>query len=162
MLNRDFLIGCGTVIFSLIGFFIIIPAGVVVPDSDAPLALSPAFWPSLIMLILLVSGVSILLQLILSHLKKRPVSFMQDEETPLIPDAWRLLLVIPGLFIYYLLIDKLGILLSSVLLLIALMLLGGERRFWPISLVAILLPTLLYYFFTLIGNAMLPMGIFDN
>ena len=62
--------------------------------------------------------------------------------------------------IYYLTIEWLGMLISSALLLGFLMLLGDERRYWLIATISVLLPTLLYLFFTYIGNVVLPPGIF--
>lgn len=160
MINRDLLTGLGIILLSLLGLFVIIPAGVVATGSDDNIALSPAFWPKIIMIMMLIAGISVLIKLGIDKLRQSRPPIL-DEETELFSaDSWRLVLVIPGLFGYYYLIDGLGIQLSSGLLLIILMLLGGERRLWLLLAISILLPTLLNYFFIHIANVNLPIGWF--
>ncbi|MEH6813469.1 MAG: tripartite tricarboxylate transporter TctB family protein [Motiliproteus sp.] len=161
MINRDLLTGIGIIALSLLGLLVVIPAGVVVSDSDDNIALSPAFWPNVIMITMLLAGISVLLKVLLDKLRRLPAVIRDEDESLLRTEDWRLVLVIPALFAYYYLINELGIQLSSGLLLVVMMLLGGERRFWLLLSIAIILPTFLNYFFIHIANVNLPLGWFD-
>ena len=63
---------------------------------------------------------------------------------------------------YYLLLDILGMVVTSALALLTFMLLGGERR--PVLIVAItvILPVALFLFFRYVANVSIPMGIFGD
>ena len=158
MIKRDLLIGLGTMMLGLLGLTVLIPNWIVVPQSIDTLALSPAFWPRIVMGMLMVTGLAVTAQALLAM--RKPTQTAERDNTRSITHWGKLLCAIALMFTYYHLIGWLGILLSSILVLIGLMLLGNERRYWLVGLVSVLLPTLLYYFFRDIANVVLPDGIF--
>ena len=63
-------------------------------------------------------------------------------------------------FVYYLLIDWLGMVLASVIAVIVFVLMCGERRYKIMLPVAMILPVGLYYFFLKVASIPMPLGIF--
>ncbi len=169
MYKKDIGIGLAGITVALAGIFYLIPSFIVVPQQLGSLALSPAFWPTIIMTGMLFTSVVILIQGLVSwrKLSKQPIknTDLQQSDTsehyPIDgPRAAILGAVISIFFGYYWLIDHLGILLSSILALLALMGLGGERRLKILLPLSIILPVALYYFFTRVAHVYLPQGIF--
>ena len=86
----------------------------------------------------------------------------QEASLPLPVAVAKLLVAVIALFIYYVAISEVGIVLSSSVILIGLMMLGGERRIKVLLPVGIAPPVLLYYFFTYVANVPLPLGVFQS
>ena len=170
MYKKDIGIGLAGITLALSGIFYLIPRFIVVPQQLDSLALSPAFWPNIIMGILLFTSTIILIQGLVAQRRQllypgKENRFITHEEStdtyPLDgPRAVVLCAAVGIFFCYYWLIDHIGILLSSVLALLALMGLGGERRLKVLLPLAIILPVVLYYFFTRVAHVYLPQGIF--
>lgn len=169
MYKKDIGIGLAGITLALSGIFYLIPRFIVVPQQLDSLALSPAFWPNIIMGILLLTSAVILIQGLVARYRQRrsPVQTTAQpaaESTDTYPlDGPRTVILSAAVgifFSYYWLIDHLGILLSSVLALLALMGLGGERHLKVLLPLAIVLPVVLYYFFTRVAHVYLPQGIF--
>lgn len=164
MHKKDIGIGLTGITVALAGIFYLIPGFIVVPQQLDSLALSPAFWPTVIMAVMLFTSTVILIQGLISWRKSSKATVMQPEPSDHYPiDAPRAVILggaISIFFGYYWLIDHLGILLSSILALLALMGLGGERRLKILLPIAIILPIILYYFFTRVAHVYLPQGIF--
>ena len=64
-------------------------------------------------------------------------------------------------YIYYLLIDWIGMVLASIIAVIVFVLKCGERRYKIMLPIAVLLPIGLYYFFLKVANIPMPLGIFS-
>lgn len=158
----DVAIGASVIVLALVGIIVLIPSGIITPGSVEIAALSPSFWPQIVLIGLAIAGTIILFQGIF------PSGGLQDQDdVGEFKLAWpvvvvKLIIAITLLFSYYFAIEVFGIVLSSVVILVALMLLGGERRLTLLLPVAIILPVLLFYFFTYVANVPLPLGMFES
>lgn len=168
--THDFLIGLILVIVAIVGFFITIPAGIVSPGQIDIVALSPSFWPRIIVAGLGLAGATILLQGLFSSRRNKapllrcPIDWKGEKEQrdEGFKSIFKVVICIVGLFAYYFAILKIGIILASTIIIVLFTLLGGERRL-PLQLtIAIALPVLLYYFFTYAANIPLPLGMFES
>lgn len=155
----DLVIGSGVVGLSLLGLLVIIPAGIVLPGGIEIAALSPDFWPQLVMMGLAVAGAIVLFQGIFPGGTGPRES--EEESLSFGIASLKLVTAILAVFVYYFAITYLGIVLSSCIMLVGLMMLGGERRLAILLPTAVILPVLLFYFFTYVANVPLPLGMFQ-
>mgnify|MGYP000692604419 CR=1 FL=1 len=157
----DVAIGASVAVLALVGIMVLIPAGIILPGDVDIAALSPDFWPRLVMIGLAVAGLVVLLQgTLLANTQGDEAE--QEASLPLPVAVAKLLVAVIALFIYYVAISEVGIVLSSSVILIGLMMLGGERRIKVLLPVGIAPPVLLYYFFTYVANVPLPLGVFQS
>jgi hypothetical protein len=157
--RRDLSIGLGTVAFFAVVLLAVIPYQIRVPANITVLALSPAFWPTMVCIL------GILIGLIIVYRGLRGISF--DDDDPLAAteeprEEWRSVAAVVMMFVYLGLVHVLGMLVASMLALLALAWLFGERRLRILLPVAVLLPLGLYYFFTMIAHVPLPLGLFQH
>ena len=158
----------GALLLATSGFLltVLIPLGVQLPKSNKVLALSPDFWMKIIVWSTLVLGLYILYRGIL-HARREPhadeVAAVEEDLRHYHPPGravFRAAIAVAGLMVYFFLIQWIGIVASSVLVIIGFVLLCGERR-WKIFLpLAALLPIALYYFFLKVASIPMPLGIF--
>ncbi|MEH6627730.1 MAG: tripartite tricarboxylate transporter TctB family protein [Motiliproteus sp.] len=159
---QDVLIGGSVVALALIGILVIIPSGIVSPGAVEIEALSPAFWPQVVLIGLAIAGGIILFQGFFPSATDCQDDDISEPTLALPVVIAKLIIAVTVLFSFYYAIDYVGIVLSSIVTLIILMLLGGERRPILLSLVAVILPVLLFYFFTYVANVPLPLGLFES
>ncbi len=157
----DLVIGSGVVVLALLGLLTIIPSGVVVPGGIDIAALSPDFWPKIVMIGLVIAGAIVLFQGVYPAADANN-SAGDDESLSFGVASLKLVTAILSVFVYYFAITHLGIVISSCIVLLGLMMLGGERRVVILLPTAIILPVLLYYFFTYVANVPLPLGMFQS
>ena len=156
--RSDLILGGVTIAFACLALFVVIPTGVENPGQINVMALGPSFWPSVIAVFICSMGILVALQAYRSHRNRK--SSEADEPANFAPTRWiGALVLLAG---YYLLLDILGMVVTSALALLTLMLLGGERR--PVLIVAItvILPVALFLFFRYVANVSIPMGIFGD
>ncbi len=156
--RSDLILGGVTIAFACLALFVVIPAGVENPGQINVMALGPSFWPSVIAVFICSMGILVALQAYRSHRNRK--SSEADEPANFAPTRWiGALVLLAG---YYLLLDILGMVVTSALALLTFMLLGGERR--PVLIVAItvILPVALFLFFRYVANVSIPMGIFGD
>lgn len=159
--NRwDIIIGSSVIAIALAGLFLIIPQGVSIPGGIDLSALSPDFWPKIVMYGLVIAGGIILFQGFVPKAEQQEGEIQESLSWDVA--TVKLVICILTIFLYYFAISYLGIVISSVVVLLGLMLLGGERRAKLLLPVAMLLPILLYYFFTHVANVPLPLGLFES
>ena len=167
---RDLVLGLLILVTALVGLFIIIPKGIMSPGQVDIRALSPSFWPSIVMGGLALAGATILIQGLLAKrdpdrpLLSCPKSDNEPDDDSLPPGiaALKVGTAILGLFVYFWLIQTIGYIVASSLAVIAYTLLGGERRIGLIAMIAVVLPVLLYYFFTYVASIPIPLGYFET
>lgn len=160
--NQDVVVGGLLVGFALFGQFYLIPIGVNAPARVAVEALAPAFWPSIILWMTLILGGVLLAQGVFESFRR--VSVVEEIDGGYLPAreaVFRLGVAVVFLFIYYFLIEAIGMVAASVLAILAFTWFSGERRYAFFVPVAILLPMALYYFFTAIAHVPLPLGYFE-
>lgn len=149
--------------FALFGQFYLIPAGVNAPARVAVEALAPAFWPSIILWMTLILGAILLAEGVFEYFRPAPAAEKTDSEYLPVRDAvFRLGVAVVFLFIYYFLIEVIGMVAASVLAILVFTWFSGERRYVIFVPVAILLPFGLYYFFTEVAHVPLPLGYFET
>lgn len=168
--KRDLAVGLALLTFSLLGLFVVIPLGVVTPGELEFRALSPSFWPMIVMSGLVITSIVICIgSLISNHRTSDQPSPLIDEiedhvedRLPLAQGVMKGGAVIALFFSYYWSINYIGIIAASIVTMILLMLLGGERHTRIVIPVSFTLPVVLYYFFTHIANIPLPLGLFES
>lgn len=163
----DAILGALLSVGALFMLFVIVPISVQVPKSNKVLALSPDFWIKIILWFMLFLGVQILYQGL-----KTAKELLDDEEIETIEEAkarshpmghsiLMVLIAIANLFVYFFLIDWLGMVIASFVSVITFALLCGERRIKIILPIAVILPIGLYYFFLKVAHIPMPLGIFE-
>lgn len=163
----DAILGAIIAAGSLLMLLVIIPVSVQVPKSNKVLALSPDFWIKIIVWFALFVGGYLLFQ----GLKTAKEKLSEDQVLKIEDDRAHhhamgrsvimVLLAIANLFVYYGLIEWLGMILASSISVITFALLCGERRLKTILIISAVLPTGLYYFFLKVASIPMPLGIFE-
>lgn len=151
--------------FGLVGLLYLVPTWVKSPPNIQVRALSPTFWPTILFWGLTVFGGFISLSALLAKEDavapdERPQE--DGEEGFHLKSVLRTVAAMTVLLVYYLTVDWLGLVLASILAAGALALLAGERRYVAVAIVAVGVPIFLYYFFTIVANTPLPLGMFDR
>ncbi len=158
--RNDLILSGVTVAFALLVMFVVIPLGVEDPGTINVLALGPSFWPFIIASFICLMG------LILGGQAYRRfradgnrLTAGGDGQQFALARWFGALVLLAG---YYLLLGLLGMVVTSVLVLLLFMLLGGERRPVLIASISLILPIALYLFFRYVANVAIPMGIFGD
>ena len=71
-------------------------------------------------------------------------------------------MVLATLFVFYFLIDHLGMVVPGIAVIFGMMWFAGERRYALMATVAVVVPVLLYVFFVHVANIPIPLGIFES
>ena len=162
--SKDTILGlCLAGVFTVILFFII-PRAVVVPSSIKIMSLRPDFWPGFLLVLLIVfslllAGIPILKSIRSkdqTDTKKTKISACTQ---PSQLEQFKPYVVMIGLFVYYIMVEPLGIVVSSIIALGCLALLYGVCNMKTLVPVSVILPIGLYLFFTKIANIPLPVGL---
>ena len=162
----DAILGAILCIGSLVMILVIIPISVQVPKSNKVLALSPDFWIKIIVWISLALGAYLIYSGLksakeqLSEEKIADIKYQRTLDHSPSRSVTMAVIVVINFFVYYLLIDLLGMVLASVIAVIVFVLMCGERRYKIMLPVAMLLPVGLYYFFLKVASIPMPLGIF--
>jgi cell division protein FtsW (lipid II flippase) len=155
----DFILGLLIIVLALIGSFVFIPRGVVLPDNIETRALSPDFWPLIIMMLLGIAGIALTIQ---SKYGKAANDREADSVMrPLGEGLIRVAIVIAWLLGMFFAIPFIGMPIACALTFAAMSLFAGERRWKYILPITILMPLALYLFFVYVANVPLPVGVFE-
>lgn len=154
--TRDLWVGLGTAALFAYILLAVIPEQIRTPGSISSVVMSPAFWPSV------TAGLAIVLGLALAAKSLFAPSDGNTDDGESSPTTWHSITAIAIMIGYYLILEPLGIVLASVLVLPTLSLLFGERRVTLLAPVALLLPAGLYLFFTDVASIPLPLGPLSN
>ena len=163
----DAILGAVLVALSIVLLWVVIPLGVKVPKSNKVLALSPDFWIKIIVWSTLCLGAYLIYQGLRSareQLSEDKIDEIERNRAHHHPTGRAVLLAslaVLNLFLYYFLIQWLGMVLASIISFITFVLLCGERRIVIMVPLAVLLPTALYYFFLKVASIPMPLGIFS-
>jgi hypothetical protein len=166
-------IGASATAIAALGWFAIIPFGVDVPASVKVLALSPDFWPRIIMIMLAGCGLTVLLQ---GWLARRKVEIdaqpLESAEAGDVsgddiayfdtrPQVYRVLGALLGLFVFYFLVPFVGMVVGAIIIVLASTRTLGVKSWITSGALALALPTVLYFFFTQIAYVPIPLGVFE-
>ena len=171
---QDLYVGIGVTALAAVSGLVIIPAGIVIPAGRKLRALSPDFWPTIIVGILAAAGISILLQgliRIARNPEKKPLLRAKSmtcevehapDELPWGKAHLRVLIVLLVLFLIYFSISCLGLVGATIPAICFLCRYGGEKRWKVIIPLSVLLPLALYMFFVHVANVPIPNGLFQS
>lgn len=155
--------------FGLALHFLLIDEGIPVPASLTIASLSPDFWPRLVAKALIViSAVLVLQTLIVEKLfRKRAPETLPEPSQPEgayrpIVGLTRALALMAAMFGFYFALPTLGLVVSSIILIVAMMLFFGEGRLLLVAILGIAVPTCLYLFFRYAAGIPIPLGIFEG
>ena len=158
--RKDVLFGFGTLIAAILFAAIVIPAGVVSPSSVKALPLAPTFLPYVLTALVGLFGLICGMQALLGPGVPKEIG----EEDFELRSGWLIgIIVALGAGVaYYLLPETLGMLPAAILVTGFLVWFGGERKIVIAIGVAIILPLLVYLFFTKIAQVPLPEGLTEG
>jgi len=169
--TKEIYVGAAMVVIALLGWLVVIPAGIDVPSSVQFRALSPDFWPYIIMGMLGVSGAIVF---VVAYLERKAMMAAGNEDEPADPEAGALvehpfqtrvlrsLFGMACLFAFYVAIGYLGVVVSSIAVVLVLTTALGQRNWKRVVPMAVLLPILLYFFFVYVAQVPMPLGVFEN
>ena len=161
--KKDILLGAILVTGFSLMLLVFIPKGIDVPKGIRIAATAPDYWPKLISAAIVLLGLVILFQGIRQIIRDGNAHAGRPSaaDAPIRQAAFfRTAAALAGLLLYYLLVEPLGIVLSSMLALPIFAVIYGERRLKVLIPLALLLPAALYVFFTKLANIPMPLGIF--
>ena len=171
--NREIGLGVAIVLLAALGLLFAIPQGIDMPAGIEVQALAPNFWPTVVMVGAGLAGVIVALQGVIDRKttpghdvsatpeETVPSESGMDDERPFAEATLRVAITLAALFALYFAIPKIGIVVGSMLILVFLMRLAGERRWRMILPISLLLPLALYFFFVHVANVPMPLGIFE-
>lgn len=157
---KDFLLGLGVAALFAIVEFIVIPAEITAPRTLPIAANSPAFWPRVICIGMIIIGLILAFNAALRLRDKSAVCPDPEVEEAMYPLGQALLrigLAMAILVGYYVIVRWVGIMVASIMALGLLSGLYGEKRWWLIAILAITMPIILYLFFAKIASVSLPL-----
>lgn len=158
-MNRNALIGCVGIAWSLLMLGVLIPLGTTMPDDIKIAALSPVFWPRIVVSFAAIASAFLLVQGIMERKSQLSVQDDQDDGYyPLQKAITRIVIVFALILGTYWSIDSLGLVIPSILTLGILMFLAGETSMVKIVLISILTPVILFSFFQYVANVPIPLG----
>lgn len=159
-MNHNILAGGGGLFWSLMMFLVIFPLGIDMPNSIEISALSPVFWPRIVVGLAGISSIFLLVQGAYQFKKAGSVKSenVAGEYYPCAKALTRVLVVFIIVFSVFFLIDLLGLVLPTIVSLGILFWHGGERDLKKIILLSIGLPLLLFVFFQFIAGIPIPLG----
>lgn len=162
--KKNLILGILLTAFFGITYFILIPAAVYIPKNVMEAGISPATWPKLATSIIVILGICVAIQGALQIKRDKAVDLtkLHNEKQGGTTNYLKILAVMAALLVYYYVIDILGIVLSSIIMLIGVAITSGERRPKVLLLVGILVPLGLYYFFVKVAHVPMPLGIFET
>jgi len=163
--KREIGVGIAAMAIAALGWFVVIPLGIDLPQNIKIRALSPDFWPRIVMAILAIAGAVIAVQGFLeSRAADREDTAAGGDDTiehPPVVLAGRVVFALALLFVFYAGIFQLGIVVCSALIIVIFTLVLGQRQWRYILPLAVVLPLVLYFFFVQVAHVPMPLGIFE-
>ncbi len=158
--KREMLIAGVLIVAAALFAAIVIPMGVVRPTSVKHLPLSPVFLPYVLALLVIVFAA---LHLIEAWIAPDAVASPPTEDDAIHP-RWKLRIAVLFMCLvgYLLLPELLGMLATSIIVTVGLMVLAGERRLLVLLGVGLIMPLLVWLFFTEVAQVPLPSGFLGD
>lgn len=164
-IRNDLITGGIVVAFALAVLLLLVPYGVDRPGQVDVSALSPNFWPTVLGYLLLLLGGLMTGHTLWRHTTQStgtPDAPASSKDWPGLGPVPKTLAAVALLFVYYAVLEALGLVAASILAMIAFTLLAGERRIAIVAPLAILVPIGLYFFFQEVAQVSIPVGIFEE
>ena len=162
-LRPDLALGVGLTAFALVLLLVLIPHGISRPGTIRVAVLSPTFWPNIIGWGILIGGLALVLQ----NLAKRGAPAAESTDAERLepePEAgsaqpWlRLGALAVMMAAYFVLLDRLGMVIASTLAFLTVAAIVRARRRLAVALTAVLLPLAVYAFFNHVAGVPIPQG----
>lgn len=150
-------IGLMLLAISLLLLVWLIPEGIPQPSRLREGQLSPRFWPLVAVMVMAISG--LVLTALAWFEKGQGMASEAEEGDELLPFGKAMAGLTVGLLLlagYYLAMARLGMVVASMLGILALGLAYGERRWRVLIPVALVLPVVLYLFFVYVAGIPIP------
>lgn len=162
---RSLILGGIVLAMFAVVLWVLIPIGIWVPRSVPVAANSPAFWPRVIAIGMLVLGALEFGRGLIGVRRGggRQLAAAPESDPLRYPSrmaAARVAAAMLLMLAYYYAVQWLGMLAASVLAIVVFAGFYGERRAWLLVPVAVALPLALYYFFVNLAHVPLPQGVF--
>jgi putative tricarboxylic transport membrane protein len=155
--NRELLIGILLTLIGLVFLVVLIPYGIVEPKRVKYAAMSPSFYPRLVGIAFLLMSLAISVRAFMGKTRD------QDPDDDLRQDATiRIVFVFLVLALMSLAFKILGFVLTATMAMAVLMWFAGERRYWLIGILSIVVPLGLYFFFVKVALIPIPAGILKS
>ncbi len=161
LLRQNVIAGGFYLILGLLIVFVLIPIGVDEPSNVQYAPLAPSYWPRIICFALAVLGIAMLIRSVM-QIRSGWASGEAPEDAPEARLIWRAGVVIALGFALYAVLETLGFVLATAIVLVVLMLFAGERRLQIILPVAAGVPLALYFFFVKAASIPIPAGILES
>lgn len=157
MLSRrdEILIGLGVMALAALVLWWLIPAYVALPRRVPIRALAPSFWPTIIAWTMLISGAVLVLRAALAPTPPASVTVTPTLDGGEIRRMVGLAVILIGTYFALPLVGMVWTSMAAFLLLV--LLTGGKRLGWGV-VSAVLLPLLLYLFFSKVAGVAIPQG----
>ncbi len=165
VMTGNFVLAGITVLFAI--FFLIF--SLQLPPSSTPITLGPGVWPTTILLFMLIMGIILFIRTLLekgraSNEKKADDILAQSEDIEKEFEAVEVykskyMLVIGVLFVSLLAMSYLGFIITAPLMLIAIAIIIGIKRWVPIILASLIGTACLTYIFPIVLSVTLPRGV---
>ena len=157
MLSRrdELLVGVMVAALAALILWWLIPAYVAIPRRVPLKALSPAFWPNVIGWVMLLCGVILALR---AAFAPPPPDAIADDLRVSRPEALRLLALSVLLVGAFFGLRTLGMVWTSMIVFVVLVWLTGSKNRVLGVIVAVVLPLVLYFFFTKVAGVAIPQG----
>jgi len=163
------LLSLGLLLFFTWAYFYVVPWGIFVPASIKIPVMSPAFFPQTVIIFIVALSLILAIQSIIAMkvtgrkgeaTGETVETGKTDQSVTRAMKITKITASVILLILYYEAVIFFGMLPASIVFLVLFSLLYGERRFKITVPLAILLPALIYMFFTVIAKIPLPKGIF--
>jgi len=157
--KRDFVLGLVACALALLVLFGVLPWAVKTPKVVPNLALSPTFWPRIILVSLAALSALLSARALLDQIKQRGgLSLDEITESPFDLSDFRVMAALALMVGFCLALEPFGVVLPSIALLLALILMH-RRAPWPMALVvSIGTVAVLYLFFRHVAKVPVPLG----
>lgn len=153
--GRDVIVGFAVVLLAGFTLLVLIPHGIPTPGRTAAGQMLPDFWPRVIAGSLVVLGALIAL---LAVFAPTPEGAAEDHEEPHPPmvAALKVATAMVLLFVYLWLLERVGMVVASMIAIPVFAALYGDRRMWIYVPLGVILPVLLYLFFRYVASIPIP------
>jgi len=156
--KRDFVLGLFACALALIILFGVLPWAVKAPKVVPNLALSPTFWPRIILVSVAGFGAFLAVRAFYDKVQDNDPLRSEFDEPPFGASDLRVILAGGLMIVFCSLLKPLGVVLPGIALLLAMIVLHEPRQ-WPKAIfVSVIFVAALYMFFRFVAKVPVPLG----
>ncbi len=157
---KQLILGITILLFSIFGLTYLVPYQISIPKNLKSVFLSPAFWPSVLLYLLgILATIIIIKHIILLKKQEFKLSELLTEE---VRDIFKKSLACAVIiFVSFFDIELIGLPIVATIVMFALYFLAEKKFHLVASLVMLVTPWVLYFFFTYVADVYFPLGFVD-